>query len=354
MEGMKKQIRDFAVMVAVLALSFGLIISIQNFLDTEAIAPVIFVLAVFIVAMGTDGYKWGILAAFLSVLAVNFAFTFPYFEFSVSIPENVFSGIVMLLVAAMTSALTTKTKRQEELRREAEKEKVRADLLRAISHDIRTPLTTIYGAGSAIVENYDLLSKEQQMKMLKGICEESEWLIRMVENLLSVTRLDGGNVSVIKTPMSLEELIDSVLMKFRKRYPGVEPEVSLPEEFVSIPMDALLIEQVLLNLMENSVRHAEGMTRLSLSVSVEGGRAVFQVSDDGRGIDGNKLDALVGGYGKRGEGGYGDIGRTNSGIGLSVCAAIIKAHDGTVEAESGENGIAVRFYLKTEDLQDEQ
>ena len=123
------------------------------------------------------------------------------------------------------------------------------------------------------MENYDLLSKEQQMKMLKGICEESEWLIRMVENLLSVTRLDGGNVSVIKTPVPLEELIDSVLMKFRKRYPGVEPEVSMPEDFISIPMDALLIEQVLLNLMENSVRHAKGMTRLILSVKVEIGRA---------------------------------------------------------------------------------
>lgn len=350
---MKNQIRDFVVMTVVLALSFGLTISIQNFLDTEAIAPVIFVLAVFIVAMGTDGYKWGILAAFLSVLAVNFAFTFPYFEFSVSMPENIFSGIVMLLVAAMTSALATKTKRQEELRREAEKEKVRADLLRAVSHDIRTPLTTIYGAGSAVMENYDLLSKEQQMKMLKGICEESEWLIRMVENLLSVTRLDGGNVSVIKTPVPLEELIDSVLMKFRKRYPGVEPEVSMLEDFISIPMDALLIEQVLLNLMENSVRHAKGMTRLILSVKVEDEKAVFQVSDNGSGIDEGKIGALVGEDGRYGER-YGDAGRTNSGIGLSVCAAIIKAHDGTIEAESGERGATVRFFLKMEDLQDEQ
>lgn len=350
MRGIKSHIRDFLIMAAVLALSFALTVFIQNFFATETTAPVIFVLAVFIIALTTDGYKWGVMSAVLGVLAVNFAFTFPYFEFNVSVPGNTFSCLVMLFVAVMTSTLTTKVRRQEKLKMESEREKARADLLRAVSHDLRTPLTTIYGASSAVIENYDRLTQEQRIKMVKGIQEESKWLIRMVENLLSVTRLDGGKVSVIKTPVPIEELIDSVLLKFRKRYPDVSPQVSIPDDFICVPMDGLLIEQVLLNLMENAVLHAEGMTRLMLSVDIENGKAVFEVADDGSGTDEAKLAPLSGNHPKTERTGmvFRDNDR-NSGIGLSVCAAIIKAHGGTIGAETSKRGTSVRFRLMTEE-----
>ena len=104
------------------------------------------------------------------------------------------------------------------MRAESEKEKMRANLLRAISHDLRTPLTSIYGATSTIIENYDSLKKEQQLKLLSEVQADSDWLIRMVENLLSVTRVDEETVRLNKTPTVLEELIDTVLLKFRKRY----------------------------------------------------------------------------------------------------------------------------------------
>ena len=350
MRDIKSHIRDFLIMAAVLALSFALTVFIQNFFATETTAPVIFVLAVFIIALTTDGYKWGVMSAVLGVLAVNFAFTFPYFEFSVSVPGNTFSCLVMLFVAVMTSTLTTKVRRQEKLKMESEREKARADLLRAVSHDLRTPLTTIYGASSAVIENYDRLTQEQRIKMVKGIQEESQWLIRMVENLLSVTRLDGGKVSVIKTPVPIEELVDSVLLKFRKRYPDVSPQVSIPDDFLSVPMDGLLIEQVLLNLMENAVLHAEGMTKLTLSVDIENGEAVFEVADDGSGTDEAKLAPLSGKPPRAERAGmvFGDNDR-NSGIGLSVCAAIIKAHGGTIGADTSERGTSVRFRLMTEE-----
>lgn len=351
MEEVTGHIRDFFITAAVLLSSFGISVLIQNFFATETMAALIFVMAVFITALTTDGYKWGVVAAILSVLAVNFAFTFPYFEFSISASENTLSCAVMLFVAVMTSMLTTKIKRQEKLKRETEREKIRADLLRAVSHDIRTPLTTIYGASSAVMDNYDLLSKEQKMKMLGGIKEESEWLIRMVENLLSVTKLDGGNISVVKAPVPLEELMDSVLTKFRKRYPGVEPEVSIPDDFVSIPMDPLLIEQVLLNLMENSVLHAEGMTKLAVSVEISDNKAMFEVKDDGCGMVSGNLEILMEpdaeDYVHTGKAVRDD--RKSSGIGLSVCAAIVKAHGGVITAESGQDGTTVRFLLDMEE-----
>lgn len=109
----------------------------------------------------------------------------------------------------LTGALTTKIKLQEALKTQSEKERMRSNLLRAVGHDLRTPLTTIYGSTSAMLDNYDSFSDELKLKMLKGIKEDSEWLTRMVENLLSVTRLDGGNVKLLKSSTVLEELLDS-------------------------------------------------------------------------------------------------------------------------------------------------
>lgn len=109
------------------------------------------------------------------------------------------------------------------------------------------------------MENYDSLSKEEHIQLLNEIQEDSEWLIRMVENLLSVTRIDGQKVKLKKTPTVLDELIDDVLIKFKKRCPRQEVHVMIPDEFIMIPMDVMLIEQVLINLLENAVDHAEGI-----------------------------------------------------------------------------------------------
>lgn len=339
---------------AILTVSFALSLAIQNLFRTQSLIPAIFVLAVFCISLVTQGYIAGILSSLVSVLAVNFAFTFPYFRFNFSMPENLFSAVIMLAVTVMTSMLTTKIKRQEKMKAESDKEKMRANLLRAVSHDLRTPLTTIYGSCSAIMENYERLTPEQHLKLLGEIREDSEWLIRMVENLLSVTRIDGERVNVIKTPTVLEELIDSVLLKFHKRYPGQQVCVTIPDEFISIPMDAMLIEQVLMNLLENAVRHAEGMKELSLNVHTERGRAVFEIADDGCGIPGEKLCGLFTGYLEK-EDVPADGKKRSMGIGLSVCAAIIRAHGGEIRAENRKpEGAVFRFWLEMEGKEHEQ
>lgn len=96
---------------------------------------------------------------------------------------------------------------------------MRANLLRAVSHDLRTPLTTIYGSSTTLLENSDAMTEEQKTTIVNGIKEDSEWLVRMVENLLSITRIDSGQVKIIKTPTILDELIDSVILKFKKDIP---------------------------------------------------------------------------------------------------------------------------------------
>lgn len=343
-------LKDLCISLAVLCVSFGISLLLQYVFEVTEHVTTVFVFAVFLVSLVTRGYIWGIVTSFIGTVAVNYAFTFPYFAINFTIPVNLISAVIMITVSLLTSALTTKLKRYEASKAESEKEGMRANLLRAISHDLRTPLTTIYGSSTTILENGRTLTEEQKTKMIRGIKEDSEWLVRMVENLLSITRIDGGNVSIIKTPTMLEELIDSVLVKFRKRYVSQQVMIDIPEEMVVIPMDALLIEQVLINILENAVQHAQGMTELYLGVSVVDKQAVFEVRDNGCGIPADRIGTLFSGYYRRREE-IADGQKKNTGIGLSVCATIVKAHGSEITAENDEHGGAVfRFALDTEEL----
>ena len=345
----KINIKDALFTIITLILLLFLNIWMQDMFDTKTLIPMIFVLGVFLISLKTQGYFWGITASLLSVLAVNYAFTYPYYAFDLISPECLASAFVMLVVAILTGTLTTQIKQQEKMKAETEKEHMRANLLRAVSHDLRTPLTTIYGSSSAIMENYDSLNKEQQLKLLGEMRQDSEWLIRMVENLLSVTRIDGGKVQLKKRSTVLEELIDAVLIKFRKRCPNQTVEVEIPEEFISIPMDAMLIEQVLINILENAVDHAVGMTELKLSVTTENNLAVFCVSDNGCGIAADRIDKIFTGYLYRDDQVPADGSRSNMGIGLSVCAAIVKAHGSEIHAKNNvTGGASFSFALELE------
>ena len=317
--------------------------------DTKTMTPMIFVLGVFLVSWRTQGYGFGIAASLISVLAVNWAFTYPYWAFDLISPECISSAVVMLIVSTMTGALTTRLKKQEKLKAEAETERMRGNLLRAVSHDLRTPLTSIYGSCSAIVENFDSIPREKQLLLLKDMQSDAQWLNRMVENLLSVTRVDADKVRLSKHSTVLEELIDALLVKFHKHYPDQTVHVEIPEDFVSIPMDPVLIEQVLMNLLENAVFHAHGMRNLWLRVEIKNGDAIFSVEDDGCGIPEDRMAHLF--TGLLDSKAPVDSARSNMGIGLSVCRTIIKAHGGELKAHNREEGGSVfRFALEMEEL----
>ena len=318
--------------------------------NTKTMTPMIFVLGVFLVSWKTQGYVWGIVASLLSVLAVNWAFTYPYWAFDLISPECISSAVVMLIVSTMTGALTTRLKQQEKLKAEAETERMRGNLLRAVSHDLRTPLTSIYGSCSAIIENFDSIPREKQMKLLKDIQSDSQWLNRMVENLLSVTRVDADKVRLSKHSTVLEELVDALLVKFHKHYPDTAVQASIPEAFVSIPMDPVLIEQVLMNLLENAVFHARGMKHLWLRVTLQNKYAVFFVEDDGCGISDDRMAHLF--TGLLDSETPADSTRSNMGIGLSVCRTIIKAHGSELKAcNRPDGGASFSFALEMEEME---
>lgn len=156
MKKLPKQLKNVLFTIIILIVAFGVSVLLQDVLTIQEHVTTVFVFAVFLVSLCTDGYWYGIITALVGMLAVNWAFTFPFFEFNFTIPENLLSAVIMIVVSILTSMLTTKVKRSEEIKAIGEKEQMRANLLRAVSHDLRTPLTTIYGASSTMIENYEI------------------------------------------------------------------------------------------------------------------------------------------------------------------------------------------------------
>lgn len=234
---------------------------------------------------------------------------------------------------------------------ESEKEKLRSNLLRGISHDLRTPLTGILGASSAILENGNALDKETQNTLVSNIKEDTQWLIRMVENLLSVTRINEGPMNVMKTPEAAEEIVAEAISRIRKRFFNRKITVKVPDELLMVPMDGTLIEQVIINLLENAVKHSPEVSIIEVNVRKIEDQALFEVSDHGSGISDQDYPYLFETYVPDG------IRSTDSsrgiGIGLSICKSIVNAHNGKIEAENKKIGGAVfRFTLPLEESEE--
>ncbi len=233
---------------------------------------------------------------------------------------------------------------QREILVESEKEKMRCNLLRAISHDLRTPLTGILGASCVIQESGEGLDKTVRDKLLSNIREDSQWLIRMVENLLSITRINEGTMNVMKIPEAAEEIVAEAISRIRKRFPNQNISVKVPDELLLVPMDGTLISQVLINLLENAIKHSPGNTAIEVNVKKNGNEAVFEVADNGEGIPDSEFPYLFESFvpnGKRSA----DSSR-GMGIGLSICMSIVKAHHGRMEAINKAAGGAIfRFIL---------
>ena len=161
--------KNFLITAAILVCGFLLSLFMQKEWGNQTLIPSIFLLDVFLVSVITDGFLYGAVASVISILAVNYAFTFPYFKINFTIPENMISAVIMIAIAVITCGFTNKLKSQEQLKAESEQEKRRANLLRSVSHDFRTPLTTIYGASSAMLDDKNEFTEEQKKSMLRGI-----------------------------------------------------------------------------------------------------------------------------------------------------------------------------------------
>ena len=335
--------RDLLVSAIILSCAFGLFNLLRLAGSSDGFASPIFVLAVLLVSRLTTGYLFGLIASLLGVVCVNFVFTYPYWAVNFTLSGYPLTFLTFLVVSIMTGTLTAQSKQRERLRAENEKAKMRANRLRSVSHDIRTPLTAILGATSAVLENPEM-SPEDRSILLEDVRDDAQWLIRVVENLLSITRIGSDQASIAKSPEAAEEVLGEAARKFRRRFPQVSVSVTAPESLLMVPMDPILIAQVLSNLLENAVLHGGTTTAISLSVQKEGDFARFSVRDNGRGIPESALPTLFDGTMKHSETPTSD-GKRNMGLGLSVCLAIVRAHGGAMEARNLETGAEFSFRL---------
>lgn len=333
--------KDFIVSVSLYLISVVFCLVLRNFdpnNDTSYVS-MIFLLDVFLTALLTDGFFFSLTIAVFAVLSVDYIFTPPFWEVSFTLAGFPLTFLVMMTICVATGIVTSRAKKVSEMEREAEREKTHSNLLRAVSHDIRTPLTGIVGATNVLLEQDDTLTPQQRRELLKNANEEAQWLIHIVENLLSITRIGAGeDAQVTKTPEAAEEVIEGAVGKFRRRYPQIDVEVRLPEEFFLVPMDPLLIQQVMTNLLENAAIHGATTTRVAVSLEKRGKWARFTVCDNGRGIPEGRLHNLFDGTQSAQKG---DSTRS-MGIGLSVCKTVVAAHRGKIKGENIK-GSGARF-----------
>ncbi|MBO6164440.1 MAG: DUF4118 domain-containing protein [Lachnospiraceae bacterium] len=361
--------QDWVIMTILLLLAGAISRLLLPNTGVENNSALIFVVAVVMTARLTSGYLYGVMAAVISVLCVNYFFMYPYLEFNISLTGYTVAMISMLLPATIVSVLTAQLKKHAraveerekrtrelyERNAELEKEKtamelesakaaIRSNLLMAVSHDLRTPLTAISGSASYILSRGMDGSREESLKLVKDIKDDAEWLTVMVENILSVTRLRDADEPLRVSAELPDEIIGSSVMKIRRRFPEASVECELSDGILLAQMDPLLIQQVLINLLENGIRHAESKDPIRISAAAAGENKVrFMVEDHGKGLPESiaaqiREDRPVV-VDRRGDSYRG------MGIGLAVCQSILKAHHSRLEVQTGEGGTAFMFDL---------
>lgn len=318
--------------------------------ENSANVALVYITALVLTARFTDGYLYGIAASLVSVVGINYLFTYPYFQVNFTLTGYPVTFLFTLIISLVVSTMTSRIKEQadalverEKLLMDAEKEKMRANLLRSVSHDLRTPLTGIIGNSPTYIDNYQSLTEEEKMDLVSHIREDSNWLLNMVENLLSVTRIHQNSMKIATSMESVEEMVSEAIIRFRKRYPQTELSVQVPEDFLMIPMDAILIEQVIINLLENAVVHSGSNLPVELTVTCDGTQVFFCVRDYGKGIPPERLENLFDGSYFHPE--SSTDGHRGMGIGLSICKTIITAHNGTIHADNHSKGCQFVFTL---------
>jgi K+-sensing histidine kinase KdpD len=275
------------------------------------------------------------------VLVFDFVFVPPAFEFDMLSFKDGLTVAVMLAVAAVAAVLAEQLRRQaQQARRQAEVEHLRNALLSALSHDLKTPLTALVGAGNALYE--DRLDPRERREFARMITEEAARLSHLVRNLLELTRLEAGSSIAKPAPQAIDEVIGAVLYRLEGPLAGYPVKTDVPEDVPLVPFDPILIEQVLRNLLENVIRHTPSGTPVDIRVQKRDDKIELAVGDRGPGVppgdEERVFEKLYRAPGAKGDGGVG--------LGLTICRAILTAHDGHIWLENREGGGAVvRFTL---------
>ena len=231
----------------------------------------------------------------------------------------------------------------------AESEQLRANLLRSISHDLRTPLTTISGNASNLLSNGANIDEEEKQQLYNDIYDDSMWLIHLVENLLYTTRIEEGRMELRMSTELLSEIVEEALNHVGRNDVEKRIRMNLGEEFLLVKADARLMMQVVINLVDNAMKYTPKESLVTVTVKREGFWAAVEVADQGNGIPDDEKEKIF----EKFYYGTGEIAdnRRSLGLGLYLCKVILKAHGGDIMLKDNEPcGSIFRFCLPLEEV----
>lgn len=344
--------------IIIIALCTFICFSAKKYL-TEGDIAMIYLLGVVAVS---SRFSWihSIIAVFLSVALTNFLFVPPFYTFHVENIRSLITFTVMFIVGTVVTWLSMSLRQQnEEIRKKehektlilkqndenklkSEKEKLRNDLLSSIAHDLRTPLSSISGTASVLLEKMNDIGNEKKNDMLLTISDEAFRLGRLVENILNITKLESTDFIVKKEWYPLEEIIVSAVARVEKLYKERKLKISVPDEMVMIYADPILIEQVIINLLENAAKYSYEKSEIVIHAEISENFIFVSVMDKGPGVKIENINII---FEKFQQINTGSDMKTGSGIGLSVCKAIIKVHKGEIYAQQSPDGFKIVFKL---------
>ncbi len=237
---------------------------------------------------------------------------------------------------------------QNEAFNKLKNEQFRANLLRSISHDLRTPLTSISGNASALLLNKDKMNDEQKIHMYKDIQEDSLWLIGLVENILSITRMENGEINVEKNTEVVSEIIEEAISHVRKK----ENQKIIFEDcddIILVKMDASLMIQVIVNLLNNAIKYSYQDSTIKIILKENEDDCIIEIQDDGPGIKPEEkmhvFDMFYSAHRKVVD------SHRGIGIGLSLCKSIVLSHDGNISVDDNiPHGSIFTIKLKKETI----
>ncbi len=222
---------------------------------------------------------------------------------------------------------------------QVETERLRNSLLSSVSHDLRTPLASIKGAASTLLHTEDALSPRTRRELLVTIAEESDRLNRLLTNLLDMTRLEAGAVQIKKEWQPLEEVVGVALARLDAQLGNRPVTTHLPADLPLVPLDSVLIEQVLINLLENAIKYTPPASPIEISARRDGDAVVVSVSDYGPGLVDEVKEHIFDKFYQA----HPNDARRGSGLGLTICRGVVEAHGGRIWADNRQEGSGAVF-----------
>lgn len=254
--------------------------------------------------------------------------------------ENLFSALTnQSAVAIQRARLAEESHRMELLKKT---EKLQTALLNSISHDLRTPLVSITGVISSLLEDTGGIDQKQKKELLETAYKESDRMNRLVGNLLDMSRVEVGNLKLRIHPVEFRDLIGTVLRDLKDKIEGRELKIKIPEEFPEIPLDFTLMMRVFINLIDNALKYSALGMPVEITAEVLGEYAEIKVIDQGAGIPEEDLTKIFQKF-------YRVVKPdqiNGTGLGLSICKGIVEAHNGIIRAENNtEKGVTITVLL---------